>query len=245
MYNKKPKMILFDVGGTLFNDGKCIAEKGFFALLKASENPDVTNEKELSQYWDEYMNEVCKGLKSKSGITLDAPLSAIIKYATMNTGLHIDLPVAQQEELFDRFNSTRTVIDGVPELFEALEKLNIRYAIISNNAMSGEGLALSIKQWIPSISPEFCLTSADLMFTKPSEKIFVAASNYAHLKPEECWYCGDGKIPDVDGAQGVGMVPVLLDEKSEIPLEFREDGIKGEYITVNNWNVLNEYLKTI
>ena len=58
MYNKKPKMILFDVGGTLFNDGKCIAEKGFFALLKASENPDVTNEKELSQYWDEYMNEI-------------------------------------------------------------------------------------------------------------------------------------------------------------------------------------------
>lgn len=245
MYNKKPKMIIFDVGGTLFNDGKCIAEKGFSALLSVAENPEITNKKTLAKYWSEYMDEVCKGLKSKSGICLDAPLSAIIKYATMNAGLHINLSMAEQEELFDRFNSTREVIDGIPELFETLEKLNIRYAIISNNAMSGEGLALSIKHWIPSIIPEFCLTSADILFTKPCKDIFITASNYAHLEPEDCWYCGDGRIPDVDGAKNAGMTPVLLDEKSEIPLEFRTDGGRGEYMTVNNWNVLKDYLEKI
>ena len=242
MYNKKPMMIIFDVGGTLFDDGKCIAEEGFSALLNVAENPDVTNEKELAEFWNEYMNEVCKDLKSKSGIALDAPLSAIIKYATMNAGLHINISMAEQEELFDRFNSTRKVIDGVPELFKALEELNIRYAIISNNAMSGEGLALTIKHWIPSIKPEFCLTSADVMFTKPCKSIFIAASSYAHLNPEDCWYCGDGRNPDVDGAKNSGMIPVLLDEKSEIPLEFRTDGGRGEYMTVNNWYTLKDYL---
>ena len=176
MYNKKPKMILFDVGGTLFDDGKCISEKGFSALLSVAENPEVTNEKELADLWNEYMVEVCGGLKNQDGKHLETPLSAIIKYATMNTGLHINLPIAQQEELFDRYNSTRAVIGGIPELFSTLEKLNIRYAIISNNAMSGEGLALSIKHWLPSINPEFCLTSADIMFTKPYEKIFLTAS---------------------------------------------------------------------
>lgn len=245
MYSKKPKMIIFDVGGTLFDDGKCIAEKGFSALLSVAENPEITNEKILAEYWDEYMDEVCKGLKSKTGTSLDASLSAIIKYATMNAGLHINLSMSEQEELFDRFNSTRKVIDGIPELFKTLEELNIRYAIISNNAMSGEGLALSIKQWIPSINPEFCLTSADIMFTKPYEKIFHTASKYAHLNPEDCWYCGDGRIPDVDGAKNAGMVPVLIDEKSEIPLEFRTDGGRGEYMTVNNWNALKEYLLKI
>lgn len=242
MYSKRPKMILFDVGGTLFNDGKCIAEKGFSALRNVAENPDVTDDLTLAAYWDEYMEEVCKGLKSKSGINLDAPLSAIIKYATMNTGLHINLPMIEQEEIFDRYNSTRNVIDGVPELFEALEELNIRYAIISNNAMSGESLALSIKHWIPSINPEFCLTSADLMFAKPCKNIFLAASRYAHLEPSDCWYCGDGRIPDVDGGKNSGMTPVLLDEKSNIPLELRTDGDRGEYMTVNNWNVLKDYL---
>ena len=245
MYNKKPGMIIFDVGGTLFDDGKCISENGFSALLSVAENPDVTNEKELSAYWDEYIKEVCSGLKTKDGKHLDAPLSAIIKYATMNSGLHIDLPMPEQEELFDRFNSTRNVIDGIPELFKTLEELGIRYGIISNNAMSGEGLALSIKHWLPSVNPEFCLTSADIMFTKPYEKIFYTALKYAHLNPEDCWYCGDGRIPDVDGAKNAGMQPVLLDEKSEIPLEFRTDGGRGEYMTINNWNVLNKYLKKI
>ncbi len=245
MYSKKPKMILFDVGGTLFNDGKCIAADGFSALRLASENPNVTDDATLASYWNEYIDEVCKGLKSKSGISLDAPLSAIIKYATMNTGLHINLSMVEQEELFDRYNSTRTVIDGVPELFKALEELGIRTAIISNNAMSGEALALSIKRWIPAINPEFCLSSADLMFTKPCKNIFLAAASYAHLDPSNCWYCGDSRIPDVDGAKNSGMVPVLLDEKSDIPIEFRTDGGRGEYMTVNNWNVLKEYLRTI
>ncbi len=244
MYTKKPEMILFDVGGTLFRGGNFSAEKGFSALLESSENPEITNAKELTGFWDEYIAEI-GSLYSESGIHLDVALSAIIKYVTMNAGLHIALPIAEQEELFDRFNSDRTVIDGVPELFEALGKMGIRYAIISNNAMSGESLNLAIKQWIPSANPEFCLTSADLMFTKPSEKIFIAAAKYAHLSLEDCWYCGDGKIPDVDGGQSAGMKPVLIDEKSDIALEFREDGIKGKYMTVNNWNVLKDYLKEI
>lgn len=160
MYSKKPKMMLFDVGGTLFNDGKCIAEKGFSALRDVAENPDVTDDLTLASYWDEYMDEVCSFIESKSGINLDAPLSAVIKYATMNAGLHINLPMIEQEELFDRYNSTRNVIDGVPELFYALEEMEIRTAIISNNMMSGESLNLALKHWIPSINPEFCLTSA-------------------------------------------------------------------------------------
>lgn len=245
MYKSKPEMILFDVGGTLFKGGNFSAEKGFKALLEIAENPRITNEKALTRFWDEFIEEVCSGLKSKSGIKLDAPLSAIIKYATMNAGLHIDLPMPQQEELFDRYNSTRKVIDGVPELFRALEELNIRYAVISNNVMSGEGLALSIRHWIPSINPEFCLTSSDIMLTKPCKDIFITAANYAHLNPDACWYCGDSLIPDVDGAKNAGMTPVLLDEKSEIPLEFREEGGRGEYMTINNWNVLSEYLKKL
>ena len=244
MYSKKPKMILFDVGGTLFTGGNFSAEKGFSALLERAQNPEITNAKALTAFWNEYIEEI-GSLYSESGIHLDTALSAIIKYATMNVGLHIDLPMAEQEEIFDRYNSDRTVIDGVPELFEALEILGIRYAIISNNAMSGESLYLAIKHWIPTAKPEFCLTSADLMFTKPSEKIFIAAAKYAHLNSEECWYCGDSKTPDVDGGQGAGMIPVLIDEKSDITLEFRNDGIKGDYMTVNNWNALKDYLLNI
>ena len=243
-YNKKPKMILFDVGGTLFNDGKCCPVDGFEKLRLAADNPDVTDACTLAALWDEYMDEM-SGLKSKSGITLDVPLSAVIKYATMHTGLHFDISMEEQEELFDRYNSTRNVIDGVPELLAEIDALSIRTAVISNNMMSGESLALAIKRWIPTAKMEFCLTSADLLFTKPAKNIFTAAACYAHLEPADCWYCGDGRIPDVDGAKNSSMTPVLLDEKSELSFEKRTDGGRGEYLTVNHWNVLKEYLRNL
>lgn len=243
-YNKRPKMILFDVGGTLFNDGKCCPVDGFEKLRLMAENPEVTDGETLAAFWDEYMGET-SSLKSKSGITLDIPLSAVIKYATMNTGLRFSLSLAEQEEVFDRYNSTRNVIDGVPELLKEIEKLGIRTAVISNNMMSGESLEMAIRRWIPEANFEFCLTSADLLFTKPAKNIFLTAASYAHLDPVDCWYCGDGRIPDVDGAKNSGMTPVLLDRKSQIPFEMRTDGGRGEYLTVNHWNVLKEHLHSI
>lgn len=240
-YDKKPKMILFDVGGTLFDDGACTPADGFAALLKHAESPDITTAQKLADLWYEFFDEVGE-LRSKSGITLDMPLSAVIKYATMNAGLEINIPMAEQEVIFDRFNSTRTVIDGVPELLDTIHSLGIRTAIISNNAMSGESLALAIKDWIPNAKMEFCLTSADLLFCKPGKMLFEAATSYAHLSPAECWYCGDGRIPDVDGAINAGLSPILLDTKSDIPLEMRTDGGNGEYMAVNCWDALKDYL---
>lgn len=244
LYNKKPEMILFDVGGTLFDDGKCIPADGFEKLRLSAVNPDVTTCTELARYWNEYLNEV-SGVKSKSDITLDIPLSAVIRYAAMNTGLIFDIPVAEQEEIFDRFNSTRQVIDGVPELLSELNACGIRTAVISNNMMSGESLALAISKWIPSAEFEFCLTSADVLFTKPSKNIFTAAVNRARLSPSDCWYCGDGLTPDVYGSSRCGMSPVLLDVKSSVPYEFRSDGYCNNYLAVSSWNALKDYVKAI
>lgn len=241
-YDKKPKMILFDVGGTLFADGKCNPAEGFERLRHYALNPEVTNGEKLGEYWNEYLAEV-SGVKSKSGITLDVPLSSVIRYAAMNAGLVFNIPMAAQEEIFDRYNTSRQVIDGVPELLEKLDFLGIRTAVISNNMMSGESLSLAIKRWIPSAKFEFCLTSADILFTKPSKNIFITAAKYAGLEPSECWYCGDGIKPDVYGASACGMTPVLLDVKSSTSFEFRSDDVCEKYTAVNNWNVLKAFIE--
>lgn len=244
-YNQKPKMILFDVGGTLFDDSKCIPYDGLEALRLAAKNPDITSGEKLTQIWEEYMAETSTGHKSNSGTILDFPLTAAIKYVTMQTGLKYDISINEQEEIFDRFNSSRKVIKGVPELLKAIDLLGIRTAVISNNAMSGEGLALAVKHWIPEEKMEFFLTSADILLTKPSSNIFTAAANFAGLCTAECWYCGDSKIPDVDGARNAGMTPVLLDTSSELPSEMRTDGSNREYMAVNCWDILREHLLTL
>lgn len=244
-YTKIPKMILFDVGGTLFVDGKCIPRQGLSELRKFALNPDVTDDDTLAALWDEYMDEVNVGLYSKHGAILDIPLSATLKYITMKAGLHFNISMAEQEEIFDRFNSTRQVMDGLEKLLRILDEKEIRTAVISNNAMCGDSLALAIRRWIPSAEFEFCLTSADILLKKPEKSLFLAAASFAGLAPCECWYCGDKRVPDVDGAKNSGMLPVLIDTKSVVPLEYCTDGGNGEYMLINHWNRLCEYIKNL
>ncbi|MBE6937214.1 MAG: HAD family hydrolase [Ruminococcaceae bacterium] len=244
-YGSKPKMVLFDVGGTLFEDGKCYPLEGLAKLRLLAKNPEATTDERLFQLWEEYMDEIDVPRKSKSGVGLDIPLCAPLKYAIMHSGLEFDLSTYELEELFDRYNSTREFVPGIRELLSTLENLGIRAAVISNNMMSGESLELAVKHWLPDSKMEFCLTSADLLFTKPFPRIFTAAVGKAHLAPEDCWYCGDGKVPDVDGGSSAGLTPVLIDVKMDSPCEMRFDCAKGEYMTVNSWNVLADHLKTL
>lgn len=244
-YDKKPEMILFDVGGTLFDDSPCIVRDGLSALRKASLNPEVTSDDELEKVWKSFDEEIGSGHQSRSGTSLDFLLSNYIKFVTMQTGLRFRISMAQQEEIFDRFNSERKVIDGVSQLLKKIHTLGIRMAVISNNAMSGEGLKLAVDRWIPENKAEFFLTSADILLAKPCSEIFLCAANYAKVKPENCWYCGDGRIPDVDGAKNAGMTPVLLDRRSSVPYEMRTDGGRGEYLTVNHWKVLEEMIENL
>lgn len=243
-YTQKPKMILFDVGETLFNDGKCNVQAGFEALLNYAVNPHVTCAETLNKKWNEYLQSVGKAV-SQSGVKLETPLSSVLKFVSMQTGLEFDITVAEQEEIFDRFNSSRRVFDGIPQLLAFLNASDIRTAVISNNMMSGESLALSLNRFIPENKFEFCVTSADLLFCKPSKEIFVSAACKAGINPTDCWYCGDGRIPDVDGAKNAGMAPVLFDINSENPVEFRTDGNRGRYLAVNSWVSLMNYTKEL
>lgn len=233
-FNKKPEMIIFDVGGTLFDDGKCDVAAGLEKLRLAAVNPLVTDSNELLGYWKEY----CSAL---SGNDFEIPLGSVIRYVSMKTGLRFDIPMVQQEEIFDRYNSTREIIGGVQELLSACKALGIRTAVISNNMMSGESLALSLKIWLSESDFEFCLSSADLLFKKPHKFLFESAMKFAGVEASRCIYCGDGFIPDVTGSLGCGMNAVLIDRKSDAEFEIRKYDDK-DYIAVNNWNVFRKYL---
>ena len=242
-YSKKPAMILFDVGGTLFRDGKCIFRDGLSALRKAALNPDITDDDTLESLWDEYTSEIGWDFRSRDGAVLDMSLSAGIKYATMRAGLKFDIDIFSQEEIFDRFNSSRELMPGIEELLTTLKKAGIRTAVISNNAMSGEGLTLAVDRWLPENNFEFCLTSADILFAKPHKAPFLTAVSLAGLDPSECWYCGDRIAPDIRGGRNGGLTPVLIDEGAKSPLEMRNDESCGEYMAVSSWYSLKDYIE--
>ena len=95
MINRLPKMIIFDVGGTLFNDGKFEPESGFEALRLHACNPEITSATVLTKLLYEYLNKV-NDAESK----LEIPLSSVLKYVAMKTGLRFDIPIYKQEEIY-------------------------------------------------------------------------------------------------------------------------------------------------
>ena len=240
-YSKKPKMILFDVGGTLFDDGKFSAIDGLRAVREASLNPQATDDSTLLSLWNEFENKVNEFLPS----CFELPLSATLKYVIHNSGLEFNKSVPELEEIFDRFNSPRRLIDFVPELLKTLKDLGIRTAVISNNAMSSESLSLALKRWIPDADFEFVLTSADFIFPKPRPELFLSAANSAGLSPYECWYCGDTFVADIKGSLSAGMHPVLLDKTADSEIEICVCDGQGEYLKVKNREALRKYILSL
>ncbi len=244
-YDRLPRMILFDIGGTVFDDGHCVAGPALEKLRLAAENPEVTTAGRMLELWNEFYAETDGQRRSASGHGLETPLPCALNYVAMNAGLRYTNAPVEREVIFDRFNSTRAVTPGMPSLLKALDRLGIRAAVISNNAMTGAGIAEAVREWVPDSRMEFCLSSADVLFCKPSGLLFRTAVRYAGVDPDECWYCGDSFEPDVIGGLDAGLHPVLYRAGAEERLVRLTDGAGREYLSVNHWNALEEHLTAL
>lgn len=238
---RKPQMILFDFGGTLFDDGPFDARAGLDALRKAALNPGAASIETLLSLWDKLIKEY-SGTKSRSGWPIEIPITATLRNITLRAGLKYNLPPLEQELIFDRFNSTREPTPGISDLLDKCREKDIHTAVISNNGMSSEGLAISILEGLPESDMEFVISSADYILCKPAPDMFEAAVKTAGLAPEDCWYCGNDSHCDVLGALAGGMTPVFYDRRSAVPVETRKTPDGNEYIAVNHWSALGDLL---
>jgi FMN phosphatase YigB (HAD superfamily) len=190
----------------------------------------------MLELWNEFYAETDGQRRSASGHGLETPLPCALNYVAMNAGLRYTNAPVEREVIFDRFNSTRAVTPGMPSLLKALDRLGIRAAVISNNAMTGAGIAEAVREWVPDSRMEFCLSSADVLFCKPAGPLFRTAARFAGVDPDDCWYCGDGFTPDVIGGLDAGMHPVHYRPAAEARLVRLTDGAGREYLAVNHWN---------
>jgi FMN phosphatase YigB (HAD superfamily) len=231
----KPKLVLFDFGGTLIVDSKFQAFTGFEALRLAADNPQDTTTENLCDLWFAMEERLSHQAKSgDDGYTLETQLSGILRNIFAVAGLRYSIDITQCEMIFDRHNSVRNATPHMAELLYALDKAGIRTAVISNTVLSGTAMAATIKEHLPKSKMEFVNTSADFMFCKPAPEMFFASAKMAGVEPGECWYCGDSLEPDVGGAHNSGMLPVLYESGSNIPFERREIDGKSYYV-VNSW----------
>lgn len=179
-HNDKPKVVIFDVYGTLVKFG--VMHHPFRQLLKWARENGRTPKPDDARTLMTINGDVPK-LASALGIEATDELIEQIQ-------LHI------QEEL-----DSLTLYDDVLPTLAALRGYNIPIAICSNLAFPyGKAIDLLLKeqQLIRALSYE-------TGFIKPEPGIYHAVISQLQVRPEECLFVGDTLLADYEGPRQFGM----------------------------------------
>ena len=241
----KPKMILFDYGGTLLYEPKFDLLRGERAVFRyIKENPqNVTPEQ--AHIHDKALFENADACRKMGYESHELPLLRC-KYESLN--ITFQIPLEEVENVLWDNTSPGGRMPYISELLRFLEQNGIRTGVISNIGWSGNALSRRINRLLPENRFEFILASSEYTVRKPSPLLFRIALNKAGLPPEEVWYCGDNLQADVFGAHGVGIFPVLYQgEFPEEPERTIRSGPVGEvdfpYLHIHDWRELISVLE--
>lgn len=232
-----PKMILFDYGQTIIDEGQFSGIKGTEAVLKYA----TRNKYNLSA---ERVQEEADKINWESGrfdtarrhlVQIEIPNHMFTAYLYESLGITLSITPEQIDKIFWDAAAPGTPTDGIEELLDFLYQNNIRTGVISNISYCGQAVTDRINEVIPTNHFEFIIATSEYMYRKPSRRIFDLALEKAGLSADEVWYVGDQYECDIVGAKNAGIFPVWYqgtidvsgDEKSDVTVvrswqEFRE-----------------------
>ncbi len=100
---------------------------------------------------------------------------------------------------------------GARETLGALKASGLLVGAISNTIQPGRFLETNLRRWGLDQIFDVRVYSSDVGVAKPHPKIFQVALERLGVHAEDAVYVGDRLIPDVGGAQAVGMKAVLIE----------------------------------
>lgn len=220
---RKPKMILFDYGGTLCEERNVDflrAEKELFRFVTANPHHITPEEAcaEVGEIFEKF------GEIRKKGFEVDE--CQVQRLTNDLLGLEFSLSAEEIADLIFRHSCRLEPMPHVRELLTYLKDNGIRTGVISNIAWLCDSLAARIREALPESDFEFVITSSEYGIRKPDPMLFEIALNRAGLEADDVWYCGDNWEADVCGARNAGMTPVWYTDK------------QGDCLCVKDWREL-------
>ena len=227
-----PKMILFDYGQTLVNEGKFDGVKGTEAVLKyATQNKYNHTAEEVQAAADAINKELGRFDPLRRHLfQVEVPNHMFTAYLYESMGIELSLSPKEIDKVFWDAAAPGVPTEGIGDFLAFLKKQGIRTGVISNISYCGEAVKERISSVIPSHEFEFILATSEYMYRKPHKRIFELALEKANLSPEEVWYIGDNYDCDVIGARNAGIFPVWYVGALESPYEEKED-----VLTIKSW----------
>ena len=227
-----PKMILFDYGQTLIDEGVFDGVRGTAAVLRyATRNKYNLSAERVQEEADRINKEVGRFDPAERHLfQVEVPNHMFTAYLYESLGISLSLTPKQVDRVFWDVAAPGTPTSGIEELLEYLYQNNIRTGVISNIAFAGEVVTERINRLIPTNHFELIIATSEYMYRKPNKRIFDLALEKADLQASDVWYIGDQYECDVVGARNAGMFPVWYQGAIKIP---HED--KNDVMTVKNW----------
>ena len=162
---------------------------------------------------DEFMNRenATMPLADRSSEERDRFFTEYERLILQGAGLNVSTRLAQQVwQMAIQVPKDLDLFDDVIPGLDLLKRRGIVLGVISNLRRDMKVLCkqLGLEPYL-----DLCVTSAEAGAEKPHPPIFLAALQQACVRPAEAVHVGDQYESDVQGARGVGMIPVLLDRE--------------------------------
>ena len=206
---KRPRMILFDYGGTLINESDFSFREGEKAVFQhVIRNPRGLSPEMVSDYETDFF----RSLRPVRDLGYEPHEFQMLRLKYEMNEIELDISLEDAEQiLWDHTAplSENSCMPGIRECLRALKAQDIRTAVISNLGWSGNALRKRILKMFPDHPFEFILASSDYGIRKPDPRLFALALIKAKLPAEDVWFVGDTFDTDIIGAHDAGMYPVL------------------------------------
>ena len=237
---KMPKMILFDYGQTLVNEGKFDGVKGSREVLKyAVQNKYNISAEQVQARADELNRELGRFDPARRHLfQIEVPNHMFTAYLYESLGITLSITPEQIDKVFWDAAAPGTPTVGIEELLEFLYQSGIRTGVISNISYCGKAVADRINKMIPANRFEFIIATSEYMYRKPNKRIFELALEKAGLRADEVWYIGDQYECDIVGGRNAGIFPVRYIGAMETEYEQKNDVME-----IRSWAELEAFIK--
>ncbi len=182
------KAILFDLDGTLLDT---------LADIANSMNAVLSAHGHLTHSLDKYRYFIGDGMHNlvKQAVPKDA----------LNDSSFEKYLAAAKAEYANRWAETSKPYEGIGELLDEIEKLNLKTAILSNKPH--EFTKLTVEKLLPNWQFDIVQGVSDTVPAKPDPKGALQIAKDLKIEPKDFLYLGDTNT-DMQTANNVGMYPV-------------------------------------
>lgn len=208
----KPLGILFDLGDTVLEYYHNNPIEGIKRILEVSDNPHKITAEQIQELAKELTKET---FDKRDKTNLEISFMSFEKLLFEYFNIKFKKDINEIEKIFVKYSYKSSPSEGIQDLFHKLDRLKIKYGVLSNSSFTADNLKFELEQHGLHPNFEFIISSCDYCLRKPNKIIFDLARRKLGFKPGDIWFIGDSYKHDVEGAKNAGMFPIWYNRKNK------------------------------